>query len=126
MSGRKVLKVQLTDKEFQKLAAQTGVSQYDIQKLYSMGVLRERGLQELLIRYDYDKIRSLGKYRPSQIISRLVMYYHVSREVVSGSVYNRTKTQYYCEDCGKLIKKSEYKRNDGLCDDCVSRSIELP
>lgn len=124
MQGK--LQIQLTDKEFQKIAAKTGVSQYDLQKLYSMGMLRERGMQDVLIRYDYYKIRSLGKYKPSQIISRLMMFYHVSRDAVAGAVYNRAKTQYYCENCGKLLKKSEYKKNDGLCSDCVTKSIELP
>lgn len=120
------LQIQLTDKEFQKIAIQTGVSQYNLQKLYSMGALRERGLLNLLICYDYNKIKSLGKYKPGQIISRLMMFYHVSREIVTCAIYNKSQTQYYCENCGKLIPKYLYVRNEGLCDDCVAKSIEIP
>ena len=120
------LQMQLTDNEFRKLAEQTGISQYDLQKLYSMNMLKERSILDLLIRHDYHVINRLGKYKPAQIFSRLAMYYHVSVTKISSAVYVGKMTKYYCEECGKLIRKSEYKKNDGLCNECVTRAIELP
>ena len=123
---RRTLNIQLTDKEFQKLSEETGVSQYDIQKLYSMGILRDYSLVSLLIRHDFNAVRRKGRYRPAQIVTRLMMFYHVSRTRVLTAIYQQRSTNYYCEDCGKLIPKYEYVRNAGICDDCVAKSIELP
>ncbi len=49
---KRALKIQLTDKEFQKLSQETGVSQYDIQKLYSMGIMKDGPLMDLLILFN--------------------------------------------------------------------------
>ena len=59
---RRTLNIQLTDKEFQKLSEETGVSQYDIQKLYSMGILRDYSLVSLLIRHDFKTIFSVSMF----------------------------------------------------------------
>lgn len=120
------LKIQLTDKEFQKLSKETGVSQYDIQKLYSMGIMKDAPLRDLLIRHDFRAVRQKGRYRPSQIVTRLMLFYHVPRSRVLTAIYQRHSRNYYCEECGKLIRKCEYMRNAGICDDCVAKTIELP
>ena len=59
---RRTLNIQLTDKEFPKLSEETGVSQYDIQKLYSMGILRDYSLVSLLIRHDFKTIFSVSMF----------------------------------------------------------------
>lgn len=123
---KRALKIQLTDKEFQKLSQETGVLQYDIQKLYSMGIMKDGPLMDLLIRHDFKAVRQKGKYRPSQIVTRLTMFYHVSRERVLAAIYQTRASNYFCEECGKLIRKAEYMRNAGICDDCVAKTIELP
>lgn len=120
------LKIQLTDKEFQKLAEETGVSQYDLQKLNSMGILQDPVLLDLLIQHDFKIVKRADKYRTSQIITRLAMFYHVNRTRVMNAIGSKRVSNYFCEECGKLISKSEYRRNEGLCDDCVAKSIELP
>lgn len=120
------LRIELTDREFQKLAEQTGISQYDLQKLYSMGLLRDRGVMNVLMRYDYHKISRFGKYTPGQIYSRLAMFYHIPKENIASTIYGTNVSKYFCGECGKLIKKSEFKRNDGICDECVAKSIEIP
>lgn len=120
-----ILNRKITDKEYQKLADETGVSQYDLQKLNSMGLLRDNVMRDLLISHDYKKVKRTQIYNPSQIITRLAMFYHVGRQTVINAVCRKTATRYFCEECGKLIPKPQYIRNNGLCDDCVAKSIEI-
>lgn len=120
------IKIKLSEAEFQKLAEETGVSQYDIEKLYSMGLMKDSVVLEFLIRYDFFKVKRSGKYRTSQIVARIAMFYHVSHYRVLNAIYDKKVPLHYCTECGKLIRKSEFTRNEGLCDTCVAKSIELP
>ena len=120
------MNIKLTDKEFQKLAEDTGVSEYDLQKLHSMGMLKETIMLDHLICHDFNKVKRMDKYRTSQIITRLAMFYHVSKDRIANAINRKRVAPCYCEKCGKLIRKAEYNRNGGLCDGCVVASIELP
>lgn len=122
----KLLRSKITEKEFKKLAEETGVSQFDIQKLYAIGLFSERRVLDMLIRYDYTRIKNIDKYKPSQVVKRLSMAYHVSYGTVRKAINSVNVHSYYCKECGKLINRSQYVRNEGLCDDCVAKSIELP
>lgn len=122
----KILHIQLTDREFQKIADEAGISQYVLQKLSSIGLLREPRMLDLLIRSDFKKISRTKNYRRSQIITRLEMFYHVPRARVCAAISNAKFYRCYCEECGKMITKSEFNRNEGLCDTCVAASIEIP
>ena len=120
------IRIKLSEAEFQKLAEETGVSQYDIEKLYSMGLIRDNKVLDFLIRHDFFKVKRSDKYRTSQIVTRIAMFYHVAETRVYNAIYNKRMSRYYCKECGKLIRKSEFTRNEGLCDNCVAKSIGLP
>lgn len=117
--------IQLTEKEFVKLSDITGIPHHDIQKLYVMGILNEAVTLDHLIKYDFDTIRHQDKYRPGQIITRLADYYAVSKNKVKQAAYRKEHQRHFCEQCGKKIKASEFTRNNGLCDNCVAKSIEV-
>lgn len=117
--------IQLTEKEFVKLSEITGVSHHDLQKLYVMGILNETVTLDHLIKYDFDTIRRKDKYRPGQIITRLADYYTVSKSKIMGAAYRKGHQRHFCQQCGKKVKAAEFTRNNGLCDDCVAKSIEV-
>lgn len=121
-----MINIKLTDREFQKLSEETGISQFILQKIYSMELMRDSKITDILIEHDYKILRQQDKYKPSQIITRLSMFYHVTKHRIQAIVKHKRFMQYYCEDCGKLIPKYLYTRNEGLCDDCVAKSIEIP
>ena len=39
--------------------------------------------------------------------------------------YEKKKKEFFCPQCGRLVKKAELRRNDGLCDQCTINSIQL-
>lgn len=117
--------IQLTEKEFVKLSEITGIPHHDLQKLYTMGIFNEAVTLDVIIKHDFDVIRKRDKYRPGQIIKRLADYYSVSTNKVTQAIYRKEHRRHYCEQCGKKIKAAIYKRNNGLCDDCVAKSIEV-
>lgn len=123
---KKGLQIKLTDTEFRKLSEETGVSQFDIEKLYAMKLMQDSMILNYLIRHDFYAVKRLGRYKPSQIVTRIVMFYHVTRTRVIAALTSHNAASYYCEECGKIIRKCDYLRNEGLCDDCVAKSIELP
>lgn len=117
--------IELKDDEIKKVAEITGVSYYDIQKLYTMGLLHESNTLDYIVKHDFESIRKMGKYRTSQIVQRICMKYHISKYKVLNAIYKKRNSLYYCTQCDKKIPKSEYVRNDGLCDHCVATSIDL-
>lgn len=117
--------IRLDDTEIEKLSDAIGVSVMDLQKLYTMGMLKEKAALECLVRYTYGKIKKMGNYTPTQIFFMLTNKYKISRYAAQSMVYNKHKSRYYCDKCGVEIKKSQYIRNDGLCDKCVALSVDL-
>lgn len=117
--------IRLDNNEIEKLSDATGVSVMDLQKLYAMGMLKESAALECLVRYTYGKIKKMGNYTPTQIFFMLTNKYKISRYAAENMVYSKHKPKYYCEKCGVEMKKSQYIRNDGLCDKCVALSVDL-
>ena len=71
------------------------------------------------------KIKNTKKYTVKQILQAIMDEYQVSKTKVQAAVYGKRKRTYSCQQCGKRITKSESTRNSGICDACVSKSIEL-
>ena len=117
--------IQLQEKEQAKLAEISGASIYDIQKLYAMRVLNERKAVEYIIRWDYHRIRRLGKYKPGMIIQRLASAYDVTTNQIRSAIYNKNEREFCCDKCHKIIPRSQYVKNDGLCDSCKAETIEI-
>lgn len=117
--------IQLGDREIHKLSEITGVSHFDLQKLYSMGILHEERTFEHLIKHDFTNLSKMGKYKPGQIMVALAHKYAVTMNKVRSSIYHKRSRYYYCEQCDKRITKTIFTRNNGLCEECVINSIEV-
>ena len=50
--------------------------------------------------------------------------YQVSK-TQSKMPYMKKEKEFFCPQCGRLVKKAELRRNDGLCDQCTINSIQL-
>lgn len=117
--------IRLGDREFGKLSEITGVSDFDLQKLYSIGLLNEGLSLTHIIKHDYNTIRRMGKYSGSQIAMAIAKKYGVTTSRVYNAMHNKKSRTYYCEICGKQIPKLTFTKNKGWCDDCVVDSIEV-
>lgn len=117
--------IRLKEHDFEKLAEATGISQFDLQKLYSMQLLNDAIALDLLIKHDFIRLRHKDKFKASHVISRLSEHYAVSQMKVKNAVYSKAKRYFYCEKCDRRIAKRIYVRNNGLCDQCAAAAIEL-
>lgn len=117
--------IELKENDIQKLSEITEIPCHDIQKLYTMGLIHEANALNYLIKHDFDSIKKMGQYRTFHIVRRICNKYHVSKTKVHNAIYQKRSAYFYCGNCDKRIGKSEYVRNNGLCDDCVSMSIDL-
>lgn len=114
--------IKLTDNELLNLSEAVDVP-YDImQKLYSMHLLHEPMAHHVLMQYEFDKLRKMGKYKTSQIIAALSAKYKVSAQRVREALYIKYHNSY-CMECGKRISHREFIKNNGLCNDCMSKNI---
>lgn len=117
--------IRLREKEIEKLSIILQLPQHNLEKVASMGLINEPVAIDMLVVYDWKKLKRDGKYTVKQIIQALMDEYQISRSKVQSAVYGKRKHTYSCQKCGKRITKSESVRNNGICDMCVSKSIQL-
>lgn len=49
--------------------------------------------------------------------------YQVQKWRVEKAIYNKKTRKLYCRSCQKEISGREYNRGEGLCDQCVAKSL---
>ena len=116
--------IQLTDTELFKLSTALDVPYETLQKLYSMQMLHEPTVFNVLIKDDYKRIKNMAKYKPGQIMLAIANKYDVTIERVRNAIYSKHRRWYYCTEC-KRISHREYMRGDSRCESCVAKSIEV-
>ena len=117
--------IKLTEPEIQKLSAITELSPMQVQKLLTMGLIDESRAMDVLILYDFKRIKRRKQYKVSQIIEAIIEKYKVPRSRVERVIYAKKTKRYYCDKCSKEITKRERLRGNGKCDHCVALEIEL-
>jgi hypothetical protein len=109
----------------QKLADITNVPLSCIESLRDCGVLNEKEARDKLIRSDYWALVKTKKFTHNQILEKLSGIYDVDKQKVQKVVKVKPKKIYHCKICGSQMRKSDYIRNDGICDRCISKSIKI-
>jgi formylmethanofuran dehydrogenase subunit E len=117
--------IKLRKKDKEKLSTILQLPQYDIEKMAAMNLIHEAIAIDMLIVHDWRKLKRSGHYTVKQILQAIMNEYQVSKSKVQAAIYGKRKHTYSCTNCGKRILKAESERNDGLCDTCVSKTIEL-
>lgn len=117
--------IRLREKDIEKLSIILELPQYAIEKMAAMNMINDALAVDMLVVYDWKKLKRDKKYTVKQILQALMDEYQVSKTKVQAAVYGKRKRTYSCQLCGKRITKSESVRNEGICDACVSKTIEL-
>lgn len=117
--------IRLRQKDIERLAIITGGPVDYLTKLVSMSLIDHSYAIDQLIKYSYKKLKSEKRYTPVQMIEALMREYGASKSKVQNAIYNKRSSEHYCSECMKKISVSEYKRNDGLCDSCFAKHIQI-
>lgn len=117
--------IRLRQKDIERLAIITDGSVDYLTKLVSMSLIDHSYAVDQLIKYSYKKLKSEKRYIPAQMIEALMREYGASKSKVQNAIYNKRSSEHYCSECMKKISVSEYKRNDGLCDSCFAKHIQI-
>lgn len=117
--------IRLRPKDIERLAIITDGSVDYLTKLASMSLIDHSYAVDQLIKYSYKKLKSEKRYTPAQMIEALMREYGASKSKVQNAIYNKRSSEHYCSECMKKIPVSEYKRNDGLCDSCFAKHIQI-
>jgi formylmethanofuran dehydrogenase subunit E len=118
-------KIRLREKDVNKLSTILRYPAETLQELAAKNLLDDTEARNLLILTDWRMLKKNKEYTTIQIVEALVNEYQVSKTKVETVIYAKKKSQYWCKECGKRIPKSEYRKNDGICDRCVALSIKL-
>ncbi|NDV64018.1 hypothetical protein [Bacteroides sp. 224] len=118
-------KIRLREKDINKLSSILNFSTETLQELEAKNLLDDTEARNLLILNDWRALKKNKKYTTTQIVEALVNEYQVSKTKVETVIYAKKKSQYWCKKCQKRIPKSEYNKNDGVCNRCVALSIKL-
>lgn len=114
----------LQEKDLEKLSKISGVPISDLQKLHALRVFHESNVIDRLIKHDFRRIRRNSKYTVTQVIGALALSYQVSEDKVRNAIYEKKQREFICTKCGKVVKKTELVRNNGICDSCVIDNIK--
>ena len=117
--------IALRPKELAKLSTITNIPQESLQLLHSLHVLEESMVIDLLVKFEYTKIKKTQKYKSKHIIAALSKEYQITESKVKNAIYNKKEPPHHCRICGKPITKNRYSMHDALCEDCVVDTIIL-
>lgn len=117
--------IRLRQKDIERLAIITDGSVDYLTKLVSMGLIDHNYAIDQLIKYSYKKLKATRRYTPAQMIEALMREYGASKSKVQNAIYNKRASEHYCSECMKKIPASMSRRNDGLCDSCLAKQIQI-
>lgn len=115
----------LTEKDLQKLSVILDTPLVVLQKLCNMNMLNDKTAVRLLIKHDFHHIRKGGKFTVKQILQAIQTEYQVSMAMIGSIIYETKKQEFVCKECGTAVRRAELIRNNGMCDTCVSKTINL-
>lgn len=116
----------LTDKHLIRLSNLLNIPLETLTEMDSMGMLSYSGILSYIIRKDWKTLANKKEgYTFEQIAMALSNEYNVTTSFVYTAVRSKKKVPYYCKECGNEIGYAEYKKNSGLCDHCVIKSIKI-
>lgn len=117
--------IKLREKDLQKLSEILQIPYISLEKMSSMNLINDGLAVDQLILHDWRALKRSKKYSTKQVMTALVNEYQVSKSKIESAVYSKRKRIFSCTQCGRRISKSEFIRNEGLCDMCISQSIKL-
>lgn len=118
-------KFQFTDDEYNKLSIVTGIPVYELQKLDALGLLVNEIAVKFVFEYEYRFQKEQCKVLPKLIFSAIAQKYGITPAKVRRYIFAKKNKVKYCDQCHLETSPSELKRNNGLCDQCVTKSITL-
>lgn len=117
--------IKLREKDLEKLSDILQIPYAATEKMSSMNLINDGLAIDLLIIHDWKTLKRSKKYSVKQILPAIMNEYQVSKSKVEAAIYGKRKRVYSCSQCGRRISKSEFARNEGLCDMCISQTIKL-
>lgn len=113
------------DEYAQKVADVSRVPLSYVLQLRDMGLIDHKSTRDMLIRSDYKKLFKTKKFTKNQILEKLSGIYDVDKRKVQAVVQAKQKKLTFCSKCGSPTSRLEHIRNDGICDKCFSKLINL-
>lgn len=117
--------ITLREKEIAKLAAIINLPEDQLERLHSMRLLEEGKAIDILVKYEFSRLKRTGLYNVKQITEALMREYDISRGKVQNAIYNKPRAKYFCRICGRKISRHRHLTYDNVCESCAIKSIEI-
>lgn len=117
------MKQELTKEELFMLAR---LKTIDVAILFCIkDCLDPKKIRGKLIRYEFTCLVKEKVFRKGHIINALMKKYDVSKSYIELIIYSNIREKgKQCVRCGKPITTYKWGRNNGVCDNCITKAIE--
>lgn len=120
-------KVELTEKWVRQYAQANNINEDVIMQLFENDVLNPAAIKAFLIKFNMEKILKdtiLNKNQAKKVLSN---EYGVSESNIETIIYNKKTTPKgkHCILCGKEMSRYKFTKNQGICDDCLIKQVNI-
>lgn len=117
------MKEELTKEELYALARMKKVEVATLNRLRDC--LDTKNVRKELIAYEFKQLVKERLFKKRQIIDTLIKKHGVSKSYIEQIIYaTKTNKGRKCVRCGKLITAYKWGRNNGVCDNCITKAIK--
>lgn len=120
------MKKTLNNREKEKLSRILKLDSEMIEKLSEHDILDTSACRAIIIRSEYQEIKSQGRHHGGHIARALAEAYGLSLSAVELIIYKKeANKKFACTCCGSPVSKYKFTRYGGLCDACLVRQVKI-
>ncbi|UYI64324.1 hypothetical protein [Bacteroides ovatus] len=120
------MKKTLNTREKEKLSRILQLDSEIIEKLSEHDILDTSACRAVIIRSEYQDIKSLGRYNGGHIVRALAEAYGLSRSAIDLIIYQKEPNKKCaCTRCGNPVTRYKFARYGGLCDQCLVKQVNI-
>jgi len=116
----------LTEKELRKLSVILETEVDGLRRLCDNDLINIPNSRNLLIKSDFEANLSNDRLTRGSIVHALMNEYDASRSKIEAVIYGKTlNKKEICKICGEDMSRYKYHKFNGVCDNCIAKSIKL-
>lgn len=120
------MKKTLNTREKEKLSRILQLDSEIIEKLSEHDILDTSVCRAVIIRSEYQDIKSLGRHNGGHIVRALAEAYGLSRSAIDLIIYQKEPNKKCaCTRCGNPVTRYKFARYGGLCDQCLVKQVNI-
>lgn len=124
----------LREKDIEKAAEVCGVDVTSLRVFNDKRLLNVEYIRDKLIKHDYKKLTNGLRflvdenrtYTFPEVAAAICGNYNISKKAFNQIINSKiNEGAVFCQRCGIRVSKQQYKKTNGLCENCFAATIDL-